>query len=141
MNTMSAPSSMRFCQATRVGLLALTGLLLAACAGGPADRSDAVKMADVLKGKTKQDLLTCAGVPHRESTSQGLRVLVYQEEAELVERSVPGAKSSGARDVPHSCRATITLKNDRVAEVRYESVPAWLGAENHCEQIFARCAQ
>ena len=45
-----------------MGLLALTGLLLTACAGGPADRSSAVKMADALKGKTKQDLLIlCRG--------------------------------------------------------------------------------
>ena len=124
-----------------MGLLTLTGLLLTACAGGPSDRSDAVKMADVLKGKTKQDLLTCAGGPHRESTSVGLAVMVYQEEAELVELSVPGAKSSGPRDVPHRCRATVTLKNGRVTDVRYESVPAWLGAENHCDAIFARCAQ
>ncbi|MBU6435011.1 MAG: hypothetical protein KJS98_17025 [Nitrospirae bacterium] len=140
MNTISGPSAIRLCLVARTGMLVLTGLLFTACAGGPADRSDAVKMTNALKGRTKQDLLTCAGAPRSESTSQGLTVLVYQEEAELVERSIPGAKSSGARDVPHSCRATITLKNDRVAEVRYESVPEWLGAENHCDQIFARCA-
>ena len=122
-------------------MLALTGLLFTACAGGPADRADAVKIADVLKGKTKQDILTCAGAPRRESTSQGLTAMVYQEEAELVELSVPGAKSSGARSVPHSCRATVILKDGRVTDVRYESVPEWLGAENHCEEIFARCSQ
>ncbi len=122
-------------------MLALTGLLLAACAGGPADRADAVKMADVLKGKTKQDLLVCAGAPRRESTSQGLTAMVYQEEAELVERSIPGAKSSGARSIPHSCRATVILKDGRVTDVRFESVPAWIGAEDHCEEIFVRCAQ
>lgn len=122
-------------------MLALAGLLLTACAGGPADRSDAGKMGDVLKGKTKQDLLACAGAPRRESTSEGLTAMVYQHDAELVELSVPSAKSSGARDVPHSCRATVILKDGRVTDVRYESVPAWLGAENHCEEIFARCAQ
>lgn len=126
---------------TRMGLLACTGLLLTACAGGLADRSDVVRMADVLRGKTKQDLLACAGVPRRENTSQGLTTMVYQEEAELVERSIPGAKSSGARDVPHSCRATVILNDDRVTDVRYESVPKWVGAEDHCENIFARCAQ
>lgn len=36
--------------------------------------------------------------------------MVYQKEAELVELSVPGAKSSGARSVPYSCRPTVTLK-------------------------------
>ena len=141
MNTFSVPSCIGFRQVTRMGALALTGLLLTACAGGPADRSSAVKIADVLKGKTKQDLLACAGAPLRESTSQGLTAMVYQEEAELVERSVPGAKSSGARDVPHSCRAIVMLEDDRVVDVRYESVPEWLGAEDHCDNIFARCTQ
>jgi hypothetical protein len=141
MNTRPVPSCIGLRQVTSMGLLALTGLLLIACAGGPADRSSAVKMADVLKGKTKQGLLACAGAPQRESTSEGLTEMVYQHDAELVERSVPSAKSSGARDVPHSCRATVMLKDDRVTDLRYESVPAWLGAEDHCEEIFVRCAQ
>jgi hypothetical protein len=114
------------------------GVLFAACDGGPADRPDASKIADVLKGKTKQDILTSAGVPRREGTSQGLTEMVYQEEADLVELSVPGAKSSGAWSVPHSCRATVIIKGGRVTDVPYESVPEWLGAENHCERIFAR---
>ena len=141
MNRQSVPSCIGLLQLTRMGLLALTGLLLSACAGGPADRSSAVKMADVLNGKTKQDILACAGAPQRESTSEGLTAMVYQHDAELVERSVPSAKSSGARDVPHSCRATVMLKDDRVTDLRYESLPAWLGAEDHCEEIFARCTQ
>jgi hypothetical protein len=121
-------------------MLALSGLLFAACAGGPSDRAAAVKMMDVLKGKTKQELLACAGAPQRESLSQELITMVYQEEAELVERSIPGAKASGARSIPHSCRATVTLKDGRVTDVRFESVPEWLGAEDHCEEIFLRCA-
>ena len=140
MKTISILSFIRSRQIVKMGLLALTGLLVTACAGGPANRSDAVKMADVLKGKTKQALLACAGAPRRESESEGLAALVYQAEAELVELSVPGAKSSGPRDVPHSCRAIVHLRDGRVTDVRYESVPAWLGAENHCEEIFARCA-
>ena len=141
MKTISILSFIRSRQIVKMGLLALTGLLFAACAGSPADRADAVKMADVLKGKTKQELLACAGAPRRESTSEGLAVMVYQEEAELVERSVPSAKSSGLRDRPHRCRATVTLQDDRVTDVQYESVPKWLGAENHCDEIFAHCSQ
>lgn len=141
MNRQSVQVRVGSLRLTRVGLPVLMGLVLTACAGGPVDRADAVKMADVLKGKTKQELLTCAGAPRRESTSEGLETMVYQEEAELVELSVPGAKSSGPRDVPHRCRATVTFKDGRVTDVRYESVPAWLGAENHCDAIFARCAQ
>jgi hypothetical protein len=106
-----------------------------------ADRPDAGKIADVLNGKTKQVILTSASVPRRESTSQGLTAMVYQEEADLVELSIPGAKSSGARSVPHSCRATVILKDGRVTDVRFASVPEWFGAENHCKKMFARCSQ
>jgi hypothetical protein len=106
-----------------------------------ADRPDAVKIADVLNGKTKQDILTSASMPRRESTSRGLIAMVYQE-ADLVELSIPGAKSSGARSVPHkSGRATVSLKDGRVTDVRFASVPEWLGAENHFKKIFARCSQ
>ncbi|MDO8356484.1 MAG: hypothetical protein Q7U76_08860 [Nitrospirota bacterium] len=141
MNMITVPFFVQMFRIGKMGLLVLVGLLFAACAGGPSDRSDAVKMADVLKGKTKQELLVCAGAPRSERTAQSLTTMVYQEEAELVELSVPGAKSSGPRDVPHRCRATVTLKDGRVTDVRYESVPAWLGAENHCDEIFARCSQ
>lgn len=132
--------SVMLCRVTRLGLLAFTGLLCVACAGGPSDRAATVKMMDALKGKTRQDLLACAGAPQRESLSQGLTTMVYQEEAELVERSIPGAKASGARSIPHSCRATVILTDGRVADVRFESMPDWIGAEDHCEEIFLRCA-
>lgn len=141
MNARSVPSRRRFRHFASIGLLVLAGLPFTACAGGPADRLDAVKMTDVLQGKTKQDILACAGLPRRESTAEGLTTMVYEEEAELVELSIPGAKSSGPRDVPHRCRATVILKDDRVTDVRYESVPEWLGAENHCEDIFSRCVR
>ena len=74
-----------------------------------ADRPDAVKIADVLKGKTKQDVLSPAGVHRREGMSQGLTAMVYQEEVDVLELSVPGAKLSGARSVPHHCRVTVIL--------------------------------
>lgn len=140
MNIVSILPSMRLCQLAKLGMLALSGLLFAACVGGPADRAAEVKMLDVLKGKTKQELLACVGAPQRESLSQELITMVYQEEAELVERSIPGAKASGARSIPHSCRATVTLKDGRVTDVRFESVPDWIGAEDHCEAIFLLCA-
>ena len=99
------------------------------------------KIVDVLNGKTKQDILTSASVPRRDSTLQGLTAMVFQEEADLVELSIPGAKSSGARSVPHSCRATVIIKDARVTDVRHASVPEWLGAENRCKKIFVRCSQ
>jgi len=43
--------------------------------------------------------------------------MMYQEEADLVERPVLGAISSGARSVLHSCRATVIPKDSRVTDV------------------------
>jgi len=116
----------------------VTGLAIQA---QEADRPDAAKIADVLNGKTKQDILTSACLPRREYRSRGLTAMIYQEEADLVERPVLGAKSSGAWSVPHSCRATVIINDGRVTDVRFASVPEWLGAENHCKKIFARCSQ
>ena len=91
----------------------VTGLAIQA---QEADRLDAVMIADVLKGKTKQDVFTPAGVHRREGMSQGLTTMIYQEEADLVERPVLGTKSSGAWIVPHSCRTIFTLKDGGVTD-------------------------
>ena len=78
MNMLSVSSCIRFRRVTSMGMLALMGVLFT----------------------------FCSGVPRSESTTQGLTAMVYQKEAGLVEFSVSGAKSSGARSVPHRCRAT-----------------------------------
>ena len=87
-----------------------------------------------------------AGYPHlgqcaakRERMSQGLTAIIYQEKSDLVELSIPGTKLNGARSVLHSCRATVILKDGRVTDVRFASVPEWLVTGNHCGKIFARC--
>jgi len=120
----------------------MTGLLLASCAAGSTtDQSTARSIANIVQGKTTGEILACAGIPRRERLSDGITAMVYQHDAEIVERSVPGAKSSGPRDVPHYCRATVIVKANRVTDVHVESVPEWLGAEDHCHDIFARCTQ
>jgi hypothetical protein len=91
---------------------------------------------DQLKGKTQQDLLTCAGPPTSESkTADGL-VLVYYRAAWSLDRSSED-RMTGSRP---GCRATIRLQDDRVADVRYLSVPESAGAWDHCERIFSGCA-
>ncbi|HEU4685654.1 MAG TPA: hypothetical protein VFS39_14195 [Nitrospira sp.] len=91
-----------------------------------------------LIGKTRQDLLTCAGPPISEAASEGQLVFVYYKEASQLEESFPGSKSSFAK-VHHGCRATIVFRDDRVSDVHYESDPSSYRDENHCEEIFESC--
>ena len=91
-----------------------------------------------LIGKTKQELLACAGKPVGEFTDGDRIVVVYYKEASVLEESFPSSKSSFPM-VHHGCRATISLEQDRVDEVRYESIPRSYRDEDHCEELFSSC--
>lgn len=91
-----------------------------------------------LIGKTKQQLLACAGMPVSERASGDRVLFLYHKEASLFEESFPGSKSSVPM-VHHGCRATIVLQQDRVSDVRYEGEPSSYRGEDHCEEIFAPC--
>ncbi|WP_455388234.1 hypothetical protein [Petrachloros mirabilis] len=101
---------------------------------GSVDHSD----QQALIGKTKQELLACAGKPVGEKTQDDLTVLTYYKEASLLEESFPESRSSFSK-VHHGCRATVVLQRDRINEVRYESVPSSYQDEDHCVEIFERC--
>lgn len=108
------------------------------CAVVPRNGSEVHPAQQALIGKTKQELLACAGPPVSESTKGGRVVFLYYKEASLLEESFPGSKSSFAKE-HHGCLATLSLQQDRVSEVRYESVPSSYQDEDHCEEIFDPC--
>lgn len=116
-----------------VGLVALYG-----CAELSSNGSGNHSAQRALIGKTKQALFACAGNPVSEKPKGDQVVVVYYKEASLLEESFPGSKSSYAM-VHHGCRATVSLEQDRVTGVRYESVPSSYQDEGHCEEIFERC--
>lgn len=111
---------------------------LTACAGASHHRELAYHAQQVLIGKTKEELLACAGPPVSEKVKSGRTVLVYYREASQLEESFPGSKGSFAM-VHHGYRATIMLLEDHIDEVRYESVPRSYRDEDHCEDVFAGC--
>jgi hypothetical protein len=93
-----------------------------------------------LLGKSKQELLACAGSPLKESkTAEGI-VLTYYKEAPMFEESFASSKSSmsGAH---HGCWAHLLMADDRVVGVEYGSVPRSVDATDHCEEIFHTCVQ
>ena len=78
--------------------------------------------------------------PEREGSHEELTLLRYYREAPLLQESMIGSKGStpGTR---HGCWGTVVLKDGKVLEVRYRSVPAGVDATDRCEEIFDLCLQ
>ncbi len=93
----------------------------------------------MLMGKTKQEVLACAGAPIRENEHGDLAELIYYKEASLLEESFPGSKGSIAK-IHQGCRAKVQFKGNRVMGVDYQSVPNSYHDEDHCDEIFELCA-
>lgn len=93
-----------------------------------------------LLGKSRQELLACAGSPIQETKTVEGTVLSYYKEAPMFEESFPFSKSSrpGAH---HGCWAHLLMGEDRVVGVEYRSVPRSVDATDHCEEIFHTCVR
>ena len=91
-----------------------------------------------LMGKTKQEVLACAGIPIKDNEYGDVAELIYYKEASLLEESFPSSKGSVPRS-HHGCRASVQLKGNRVMEVHYQSVPNSYHDEDHCDEIFEFC--
>jgi hypothetical protein len=93
-----------------------------------------------LLGKSKQELVACAGNPLEETKTAGGPVLAYYKEAPMLEESFASSKASrpGAH---HGCWARLLMEEDRVVGVEYRSVPQSVDSTDHCEEIFRTCVQ
>ncbi|MCC6140622.1 MAG: hypothetical protein IT389_08405 [Nitrospira sp.] len=91
-------------------------------------------------GKSKADILACAGNPVKEQTRNDVVLLQYYKEAPVLEESQPVGKGSMST-IRHGCWATVVLMEDRVTDVRYRFAPPSMDASNDCEAIFETCAQ
>jgi hypothetical protein len=93
-----------------------------------------------LLGKSRQELVSCAGNPLQETkTAEGI-VLTYYKEAPMLEESFYSSKGSVSR-AHHGCWAHLLMGNDRVAGVEFRSAPQSDAAMDHCEEIFHSCVQ
>lgn len=123
---------------TLVTLATLWWLFGSGCATEPSAKDYPAQKALIVK--TKPELLACA-VPPLEETKRGTALeLLYYKEASILEESFAGTKGSVPK-THHGCRAKVTLREDRVVDVEYRSVPPSWRAYDHCEEIFAKCAQ
>lgn len=91
-----------------------------------------------MRGKSKEQVLACAGSPLREWREGEITLLRYYREAPLLEESMVSSKGSRPT-LHHGCWATVTVHENRVDEVRYRFVPDSVDASDHCEEIFAGC--
>jgi len=115
-----------------------TAASLIGCAGSqPVDPNPIGK---AMLGKSKQDLVACAGNPLEETKTAEGPVLAYYKEAPMFEESFASSKASrpGAH---HGCWARLLMEEDRVVGVEYRSVPPSVDARDHCEEIFRACVQ
>jgi hypothetical protein len=122
-----------------VGILAMLSWLgVGGCTTTRSEIPAPSSTQQVLVGKTKQELLSCAQGRPEERTVGEVTVLKYYKEASLLEESFPGTKSSFPR-IHHGCWATLRLTHDVVTEVEYRSVPKDYIDYDHCDEIFEPC--
>ncbi|OQW36080.1 MAG: hypothetical protein A4E19_15485 [Nitrospira sp. SG-bin1] len=117
--------------------LGLAGLLSLASCMAPAHVGQYPNQQHML-GKSKSQILACAGPPEKESLEGKKTWLRYYREAPILEESRPVSKGSFAT-IRHGCWATVGLIDDRVVDVHYRFVPPTFDASNDCEEIFEAC--
>ena len=93
-----------------------------------------------LQGKSKEQVLACAGTPLQAREVGAVTMLRYYKEAPLLEESMVSSKSSRPT-VHHGCWATVVIQHQRVDQVQYRFVPSSVDASNDCEEIFANCPE
>jgi hypothetical protein len=91
-----------------------------------------------LLGKSKAEIVRCAGTPLRDEHEQGLNILTYYKEASVLDEAFPHAKSSFAK-VHHGCWARLGMDNDHVVGIEYLPRPASYEDIQPCEDIFEHC--
>ena len=93
-----------------------------------------------MTGKTKAEVMQCAGVPRKELQDGPATLLRYYREAPMLQESRASFKGS-MPTMHHGCWATVILSDDRVTEVRYKFVPDTFDASDECEEIFESCVR
>jgi hypothetical protein len=116
----------------------LLGIGMAAGCATPNRPSPAPAQSHLI-GKTKHDLIACAGAPLEEAHKGQQTMWRYHKDAPTFDQSFFGSKAS-VRDVHHDCTALVTLADDRVLSVEYRPDPPSVAGNDHCEAIFQRCA-
>jgi hypothetical protein len=120
------------------GAFAALGILTLVSCMTPDSREPSSPTERWLIGKTRSQIVICAGSPKRETTGERGVNLTYHREARLLERR--SVQSRGSLALPHPiCQADLYLKDDRVIEAQFTTIPPESGSYDLCEAIFEPC--
>jgi len=125
-------------------LVAIT-TLLAGCASTKFGRADLAERAKVeLVGKSKKDILMCAGVPVRSQQAKNMEFMTYSSGGDTDAYVAGGAGSSaggGTASVKKRyCEVTFVLKDGVVEKVNYAGRTGGLITEGEqCAFILQNC--
>lgn len=90
-------------------------------------------------GKTRAELLQCAGSPVRQVPYEQGVILRYYKEAPMLEESRSFLKGSTPGE-HHGCWASLLIEHEEVTGVEFRTVPQGAGTEDDdCEAIFTAC--
>ena len=113
-------------------------ILLFACSS--TKEIDALPVFSLVMGKSKTDILACAGHPYQEAMRGDAIILGYYKEEALLDRS--NVVSKGSFPEPrHSCWANLLLENDHVTGVEFWPVPDTVTNTYNCQSIFEACGR
>lgn len=112
-------------------------VLVSGCVSGAPHMNTDNPSAKRLLGKTRAELLQCAGTPLREQPYGHGVIFRYYKEAPMFEESRPFLKGSIAQE-HHGCWASLLLEEDQVTGVEFRTVPESIEYD-HCEEIFTGC--
>lgn len=125
--------------------LLVVATLLSGCASTKFGRADFAERAKVeLVGKSKKDILTCAGVPVRSQQADNMEFLTYYSGGDSDAYVAGGAGSSaggGAVSVKKRyCEVTFILRDGMVEKVNYAGRTGGLITEGEqCAFVLQNC--
>lgn len=111
-------------------LKALTPAAISGCIETPFSRLVTAK--DTRFGKSELEVVACTGAPRTASSLDWVKVLTYQKSSGPLEGSFLGAKGSRPEGAGHGCTATLTLQDDHVFQVQYQTTPDSSDLHEHC---------
>jgi len=110
--------------------------LLTACAAVKGEPDGQIRKS--LLGKSKADILTCAGTPVQENQTEMGLVLRYYKEAPMFDES--GVFLKGSRPGVHrGCWVNLLFDQDHVVGAEYRSAPESFDDLRLCDRIFESC--
>jgi hypothetical protein len=133
-----------------MAVVSFLAVQLSGCGGNNAyTRSDIAKAAKTeLIGMTKENLLSCAGVPNGSYVSNGTEFLSYRSGGSTSHSAytTPGIGGYAPRTYISSrnryCDINITLKNNIVRKVNYSGkTGAALSRDSECAYVLERCVR